>query len=72
MLEIQIFCENIKKLRKQNHLSKREMARILHISPKSLTQIENNTIPATISTPVAERAILLCNVKFEKHFNFQP
>ena len=52
MLEIQIFCENIKKLRKQNHLSKREMARILHISPKSLTQIENNTIPAKMSVSV--------------------
>lgn len=43
--QIQILCENITHLRKENHLSKKEMATILNIGVQSLTKLENGELP---------------------------
>lgn len=47
---IRIFCENIKKLRAKEKLSKKEMAKKLGISTTSLTQIENGKLPPRLNT----------------------
>lgn len=43
--EMLLLCKNIRFLRRYYKLSKKEMARQLHISVCSLRQIENNKIP---------------------------
>ena len=40
-----IFCENIRLLRQTHRLSKKAMAQALQISVRSLSMIENGTIP---------------------------
>lgn len=47
--ELSVFCENFKKLRKKEKLSKRKMAKILGIGVKSITLIENGTVPKRLS-----------------------
>jgi len=48
----QIFCNNIKCLRKARGLSKREMAQKLEIGTASLTKIENDIIPPRLSVQI--------------------
>ena len=43
--EFKVFCENIKAIRKQKSLSKKEMAKRLGIGVKSLDSIENGIVP---------------------------
>ena len=45
----QIFCNNIKRLRKAKQLSLREMARKLEIGTASLIKIENGIIPPRLN-----------------------
>jgi len=45
----QIFCFNVKKLRAAYGLSKKEMAKILHIGVASLTKMENGILPPRAS-----------------------
>ena len=52
MLDTAVFCQNIKRLREKNRLSKRQMARILHIGTKSLTMLENGIIPPRMDVAV--------------------
>ena len=46
------FCENVKELRKRRNLSKTEMARLLSISPRTLSLIENYIIPKSLNVAV--------------------
>ena len=60
MDEIILFCENIKRLRKREKLSKKEMAKVLGISVKSLNLLENGQIPPRLS----------CKILFAVHRQF--
>lgn len=51
--ERKIFCDNVKKLREINKLSKKEMAKRLHITVKSLSILEQGIIPPRMSLKVA-------------------
>ena len=53
--EWEIFCKNIRTLRERYHLSKRKMAELLHITPKTLSLLENGTLPAHTSATVIFR-----------------
>ena len=53
--EISIFCENVKRLRKREKMSKKEMARIMHIGVRSITTLENGTIPVRMKYDVILR-----------------
>lgn len=50
--QIQILCENIAFLRKENHLSKKEMAAILNIGVQSLTKLENGELPPRLRVDI--------------------
>ena len=61
------FCNNVKKLREINKLSKKEMAKRLHISVRSLSMLEQGIIPPKMSMQVAivlsrEFEMALCDV----------
>ena len=53
--EISIFCENVKRLRKREKMSKKEMAQIMHIGVRSLTTLENGKIPVRMRCEVLLR-----------------
>lgn len=50
--DIQIFCENLKKLRLEFGYSKKKMAEILNIGIKTLTTIENGMIPPRLNCEI--------------------
>ena len=50
--QIQILCKNIAFLRRENHLSKKEMAAILGIGVQSLTKLENGELPPHLRVDV--------------------
>ena len=50
--EFKVFCENIKAIRKQKSLSKKEMAKRLGIGVKSLDSIENGIVPPRLSSAI--------------------
>ena len=50
--EIMIFCQNIKRLREKNELSKKEMADILEIGLTSLVKIEHGIVPPRMGADV--------------------
>ena len=52
MYDIRIFCENIKKIRENKKLSKREMAKLLGISVYSLNIIESGKVPHRLSIDI--------------------
>ena len=62
--EKRIFCENVKKLRLTNILTKKEMAKKMRIGIASLTKIENGIIPPQLD----------CKVIFylSREFELQP
>ena len=62
--QIYIFCENVRRLRKNSNLTKTEMAKRLKISLRSLALIENNILPKRLS------ANILCKIYLE--FNVRP
>lgn len=43
--ELHQFCKNVSYIRKQTKLSKKEMARIMHISVSTLQKLESGTVP---------------------------
>ena len=47
-----IFCENIKKIRKKENLSKTEMSKLLGINTRTLSLIENGIIPPKLSSRI--------------------
>ncbi|MBQ7897107.1 MAG: helix-turn-helix transcriptional regulator [Clostridia bacterium] len=56
--EILNFCRNVKFLRENNNLSKKEMAKILGIGIGRLTKVEKGEIPERMSANVI---INICN-----------
>ena len=58
--EIFIFCENIRRLRVREGLSKEEMAKRLRIDENSLVLLEQGIVPNQLD----------CGVVFEIHRNF--
>lgn len=52
--DVKIFCNNIKYLRKKYNFSKTQMAKKLGVTIKTLTVIENGTIPTKMSCKVLE------------------
>ena len=50
--EMENFCNNIKKLRAKHKLTKKGMAKILHIGVGSLTKIENGTMPKLLRADI--------------------
>ena len=62
--EIKIFCINVKTIRQHERLSKKEMAKILHIGTRSLTMIENGILPPRIGVDILMR--------IHRRFGFRP
>lgn len=54
-IDVLIFCENIRFLRKQNNLSQAEMAELLGIGIKSLRSLEKDRIPSRLSCDILFR-----------------
>ncbi len=50
-----IFCANVRYLRDQHGLSKRDMADILRVGVKTITSLEHNTVPPRLSSAVLFR-----------------
>ena len=48
-----IFCYNVAMLRKQHHLSKKQMAKILGIGIGSLNKLESGILPPRMDVKVA-------------------
>lgn len=46
--EVAIFCENIRRLRAQHRLSKKEMAKRLEIGVHSLSLLESGVLPTRL------------------------
>lgn len=61
--ETKIFCENIKKLRKKNGLSQKEMAQKLDISVKSLSTLEKGAIPSRLSVSIVFKIYKIFGIK---------
>ena len=59
-----IFCQNIKALREKNGISKKEMAKILEVGVKSLSEIEQNILPPRLKVDIIS--------KLSKHFKISP
>ncbi|MBO5047973.1 MAG: helix-turn-helix transcriptional regulator [Clostridia bacterium] len=59
--EIHILCENIRRLRKLNEISKTKMAKLLGISTRSLAMIEKDILPKN----------LCCDILFNIQNQFQ-
>lgn len=51
-----IFCRNIQYLRQTHNLSKTKMAKILHISLKTLDHLERGIVPPLMSCTVLFKA----------------
>ena len=47
-----IFCENVKRLRRKNCLSRREMAKCLHIGVATLVLIESGILPKWVTVNI--------------------
>ncbi|MBQ8497711.1 MAG: helix-turn-helix transcriptional regulator [Clostridia bacterium] len=62
--DVQIFCENIRKIRLEYGLSKKEMAKILEIGIKSLNSLENGKIPPRLNC--------LIFYKIQENFGIRP
>lgn len=50
--QLKILAQNIAWLRKENRLSKKEMAALLEISVQSLTRLENGEVPPRLPVHV--------------------
>ena len=48
-VEFNNFCENVKKLRTENNLTKKAMVEMLEVTPRTIRMIENHQIPATLT-----------------------
>lgn len=50
--EVEIFCNNVKLLRKNNSLTQKEMAKICNVGVKSISNIEKGILPKRLSASV--------------------
>ena len=51
-IEMRILCDNIRKLRKRNRLSRRKMAKLLRISVFDLYRIEKGAFPVNVDVSI--------------------
>lgn len=68
MTDIEIFCENIKKLRKQHNLTKKEMARKLRISIPTLNIIEKGELPKRLTVDIIYAIVDEFNIRADDLF----
>ncbi len=66
------FCENVRKLRKINRLSKSEMAKLLRIGVKSLSKIESGVIPKRLKCEVLVRIKSVFGISYTDIFLEMP
>lgn len=62
---ILLLCENIKLLRANNNLSKKEMAQKLGTSTQSITKIELGTLPRSINAITLYKIHKVFNIPIE-------
>ena len=55
-MDLQILCENIKKLRLEKGISQKEMAKHLRVGVKSLRKLERGEIPPRMKVDLMFRA----------------
>ncbi len=60
--EFNNFCNNIKKLRIDNNLSKKAMAEKLNVSTRTIRMLENHQIPRTLTIEVVLSTMRAFNV----------
>jgi DNA-binding XRE family transcriptional regulator len=68
--QIQAFCQNVKCLRQENRLTKKEMAQIMGISIPRLTRIEAGNCPRTLSISAAIQLAQFFKLSVEDLFLF--
>ncbi len=56
-VEFNNFCENLKKLRIENNLTKKAMAEKLGVTIRTIRMIENHEIPKTITVEFVYKVI---------------
>lgn len=61
-VEFNNFCENVKKLRVENNLTKKTMAEKLNVSARTIRMLENHQIPATLTVEFVFKIIRTFNV----------
>lgn len=66
--ELLNFCRNVRQLRVSSGLSKAQMARLLGISPKTLTSLEQGIFPPRMSCKVLGNILLYFHVPACKMF----
>ncbi len=61
-IEFNNFCENMKKLRIENNLTKKAMAEKLNVTTRTIRMLENHQIPATLTVEFVFKIIRTFNV----------
>ncbi len=61
-VEFNNFCDNLKKLRVENNLTKKAMAEKLEVTPRTIRMLENYEIPATLTVEFVYKVIRTFNV----------
>ncbi len=61
-IEFNNFCENMKKLRIENNLTKKAMAAKLNVTIRTIRMLENHQIPATLTVEFVFKVIRTFNV----------
>jgi len=61
-VEFNNFCDNLKKLRIENNLTKKAMAEKLNVTPRTIRMLENHEIPATLTVEFVYKVIRTFNV----------
>ena len=61
-VEFNNFCENLKKLRIENNLTKKAMAEKLNVTTRTIRMLENHQIPATLTVEFVFKVIRTFNV----------
>ena len=61
-IEFNNFCENMKKLRIENNLTKQAMAEKLNVTTRTIRMLENHQIPVTLTVEFVFKIIRTFNV----------
>ena len=61
-VEFNNFCDNLKKLRVENNLTKKAMAEKLEVTPRTIRMLENHEIPTTLTVEFVYKVIRTFNV----------
>ena len=61
-VEFNNFCDNLKKLRVENNLTKKAMSEKLEVTPRTIRMLENHEIPATLTVEFVYKVIRTFNV----------